>query len=89
MRYWASPNLEVDFLLQRSDDYLAIEAKAARRIDPGFLAGQRAITDLQRLARRVVVYLGSLERITDDGIEIWPVEKLIERLADNTLWSGR
>jgi predicted AAA+ superfamily ATPase len=89
VRYWASPNLEVDFLLQRSDDYLAIEAKAARRIDPGFLAGLRAITDLQRLARRVVVYLGSLERITDDGIEIWPVEKLIERLADNTLWSGR
>jgi predicted AAA+ superfamily ATPase len=88
LRYWASANVEVDFLLQRGDEHLAIEAKAARRIDPGLLAGLRAIRDLRGVARRIVVYLGSLERVTDDGIEIWPVGKLVERLADNALWPG-
>jgi predicted AAA+ superfamily ATPase len=89
LRYWASANVEVDFLLQRGDEYLAIEVKAARRIDPVLLAGLRAIADLPGVARRIVVYLGSLERVTDDGIEIWPVAKLIERVADDGLWPAR
>jgi len=86
VRYWASANVEVDFLLRRGKESIAIEAKASPRVSPAHFSGLRAIDDLHGVVRRVLVHTGRHERLTDDGIEIWPVDTLVERLASNSLW---
>ena len=83
--YWASANVEVDFLLERAGQHLAIEVKSGR-IAAAQLAGLRAITALPSIQRRILVYSGTLERRTDDGIELWPIATFIERLAAGALW---
>ena len=59
--YWAplqARQTEVDFLLRRGREYLAIEVKANARYSTPELAGLRAIADLPGIVRRVLVYLG-------------------------------
>jgi uncharacterized protein len=84
--YWASANVEVDFLLERAGDHLAIEVKSAPRIGSPHLSGLRAIADLPSVKRRILVHPGRLERRTEDGIEIWPIATLIQRLDSASLW---
>jgi predicted AAA+ superfamily ATPase len=86
VRYWASANVEVDFLLRRGRESIALEAKASPRTSPAHLSGLRSIGELPGVVRRILVYTGRGERLTDEGIEIWPVGRLVERLASNTLW---
>ncbi len=88
--YWApaeSRKLEVDFVLRRGSDLCAIEVKSARRAQPGHFAGLRAIADLPGLRRRILVYRGARPTRTEDGIDAWPVEALLEALAEDRLWS--
>ena len=87
--YWApaqARQTEVDFLLRRGRDYLALEIKAQSRFSTPQLSGLRAIADLPRLARRVLVYLGDRRLKTEDGIEVWPLDALLVAIAGNTLW---
>ena len=87
--YWApaqARQTEVDFLLRRARDFLAIEVKAQARFSPQDLTGLRAIAELPRVARRILVYLGDRELRTEDGIEVWPLERFNAALADASLW---
>ncbi|HET7052926.1 MAG TPA: ATP-binding protein [Solirubrobacterales bacterium] len=87
--YWApaeSGKLEVDFLLRRGSELCAIEVKSARRTDPGQLAGLRAIAELPGLRRRILVHRGARPTRTEDGIDVWPVETLLEALTEDRLW---
>lgn len=87
--YWAplqARQVEVDFLLRRGREYLALEVKAQARFSTSQLSGLRAIADLPRLARRVLVYLGERRLRTGDGIEVWPLRYLLARLAEKRLW---
>ncbi len=87
--YWAplqARQTEVDFLLRRGREYLALEVKAQPRFSSPQLAGLRAIADLPRITRRVLVYLGERRLRTDDGIEVWPLAFLLEKLAAGRLW---
>jgi len=87
--YWAplqARQTEVDFLLRRGREYLALEIKAQPRFSSPQLAGLRAIAELPRLARRVLVYLGDRRLRTEDGIEVWPLEALLAAVAEGTLW---
>ncbi len=87
--YWApaeAARTEVDFLLRRGREWLAIEAKSTPRIGPAELRGLRAVQGLRGLARRILVHPGSRPRQTDDGIDIWPVGTLLQALADGALW---
>ena len=88
IHYWApaESNTEVDFLLRRDAAYLAIEAKAARRYNTVLLRGLRAIDDLPYLVRRVLVYDGGRAFRTEDGIDVWPVERFLEALRTDALW---
>jgi uncharacterized protein len=88
--YWApaeSAKLEVDFLLRRDSGFCAIEVKSARRTNPGDLAGLHAIADLTGLRRRILVHRGARPTKTEDGIDVWPVETLLEALAEDRLWA--
>lgn len=87
--YWApaqSAATEVDFVLRRGRDYLALEVKHQARTGPELLAGLRAIAGLPRLVRRVAVYRGRQILKTDDGIEVWPFQRFVEAVAGESLW---
>jgi predicted AAA+ superfamily ATPase len=87
--YWApgeAAKTEVDFLLRREREWLAIEAKSATSISDDSLRGLRAIEGLDGLRRRILVHPGGRRRVTQDGVEIWPVRDLLEALAAERLW---
>lgn len=87
--YWApaqARQTEVDFLLRRGRDHLAIEVKSQSTFSAGQLSGLRAIADLPRLVRRVLVYLGDRRLKTEDGIDVWPLTSCLAAVADKKLW---
>lgn len=87
--YWApaeAARTEVDFVLRRGRDSLAIEVKSGDRVGPEDLRGLKAIADLPRLVRRLLIYRGARKSKTADGIEVWPIERFHDALADKSLW---
>lgn len=87
--YWSpleARQTEVDFVLRRGRDRLAIEVKASPRFAAQQLAGLRAIGELPRLRRRVLVYLGATSLKTTEGIDVWPFERFARAVADGALW---
>ena len=75
--YWSphQSEAEVDFLLRRGSDLLAIEVKATDRYYTKLLKGLRAISSLPGLTRRILVYTGQRSFRSEDGVEIWPAER--------------
>ena len=89
LRYWAphpANRTEVDFLLRRGDEFAAIEVKSRPRYHTGMLPGLRAVAELPGMVRRVLVYGGRRSFRTQDGIDVWSVERLHRALAQDTLW---
>ena len=89
LHYWAPhpPNrTEVDFLLRRRGELVAIEVKSRLRYHTGMLHGLRAIGALPGMARRVLVYDGKRSFRTGDGIDVWSTDQLQQALAENALW---
>ncbi len=89
MYYWAparARDTEVDFLLLRDGDSIAIEAKASARIHDRHLAGLRAVAPLPRLQRRILTYPGTRRMRSPDGIDIWPLTDLLGALETDRLW---
>jgi predicted AAA+ superfamily ATPase len=87
--YWSpaeARQTEVDFLLRRGRQHLALEVKASSRFATSQLTGLRAIADLPRLARRVLVHLGERPLRTDDGIDVWPLDTFLAAVSEGTLW---
>jgi predicted AAA+ superfamily ATPase len=87
--YWSPAQAqatEVDFVLRRGKEYLALEVKARPRVAGPELTGLRAIADLRGLVRRVLVYLGPRALRTADGIDVWPVQRFIEAVSRGELW---
>jgi predicted AAA+ superfamily ATPase len=77
---------EVDFLLRHGREFLAIEVKAHSRFSTPQLAGLRAIGELPRLVRRILVYLGDRQLRTEDGIEVWRFGRFTAAVAERSLW---
>jgi predicted AAA+ superfamily ATPase len=87
--YWApaeAARTEVDFVLRRGRESLAIEVKGSERAGPDDLRGLKAIAELPRLVRRVLVHRGTRVMKTAEGIEVWPIERLHDALAGGSLW---
>ncbi len=86
--YWApyQTAVEVDLLLQRGKELLAIEVKAASRYHTSLLKGLRAIETLPRLVRRVLVYTGQRPFRSSDGIDVWPAPDFAAATAAGRLW---
>ena len=86
--YWAATEsaTEVDFVLTRDREHLAIEVKAAGRYNTTMLKGLRALVDLDGLTRRILVYRGQRSFRTEDGIDVWPLDTLHEALKADELW---
>ena len=89
VRYWAphpANRTEVDFLLRRGGEFVAIEVKSQPRYHTGMLPGLRAVADLPGVVRRVLVYGGRRSFRTQDGIEVWSLARLHRALAEDAIW---
>lgn len=87
--YWSSGRgrkVEVDFLLERGGEMLALEAKSATTFSRSQLSGMKAIAELPGVVRRIIVYTGQEELRLSDGLHVWPVQRLLEALENDTLW---
>ena len=88
IHYWAPMNsrTEVDFLIHRGTECVAIEVKSSKIFNQRLLTGLNAIDGLDGLVRRVLVYGGDFDYRTDDGIDIWSVRRFLEALSNDQLW---
>jgi predicted AAA+ superfamily ATPase len=87
--YWsplAARTTEVDFLLRRGREHLAIEAKVGKDPSGADFAGLRAVATLPTLVRRVLVCGTARTRRTEDGIDVLPVARFLEQVQDGRLW---
>lgn len=86
--YWspAGGRTEVDAVLVRGDERMAIEIKASHRFHSSQVRGLQAIADLPGLVRRVLVYRGDRALRTEGGIHVWPVRSFLEALETGQLW---
>jgi predicted AAA+ superfamily ATPase len=88
MYYWApagSVATEVDFLLLRNREFVAVEVKSGRTFSEKWCKGLRAIAELKGLQRRVVVYPHGPVLRTEDGIDVLPFDYFANLLAENRL----
>ncbi len=87
--YWSplqARGVEVDFLLRRGNELLAMEVKASSTFSRSQLSGLKAIGELPEVIRRILVYTGPHELKVSQDIEVWPVNRLLEALARDQLW---
>ncbi len=88
--YWASgkgSGVEVDFVLRRGRDLVALEVRAGAKVFEADLRGLRAIGELPRVVRRLVVFRGERRQKTADGLEILPIAALLAELEQGTLFA--
>jgi hypothetical protein len=86
--YWApgkGSSLEVDFVLRRGRDLVAVEVRSGQRVFETDLRGLRAIAELLRVRRRLVVCRGDRRQKTADGIEILPIRPFLDELEASSL----
>jgi predicted AAA+ superfamily ATPase len=89
MYYWATAGrsaTEVDFLIIRGGDLIAIEAKSGSTFTEGWCRGLRAVAKLKGLQRRIIVYPEGPALQTKDGIDVVSFKNFADQLADDSLW---
>ncbi|MFB3887514.1 MAG: ATP-binding protein [Thermodesulfobacteriota bacterium] len=88
MYYWAPSGrseTEVDFLLVRGTDLVAVEAKSGQTFTDTWCKGLRAVAQLKGLRRRIIVYPRGPVLRTEDGIDVVPFQYFSDLLAGNSL----
>jgi predicted AAA+ superfamily ATPase len=86
--YWAPSGrseTEVDFLLVRGGDLIAVEAKSGQSFTDTWCKGLRAVAQLKGLCRRIIVYPRGPILRTEDGIDVFPFQHFSDLLASNSL----
>lgn len=91
MNFWsptATDALEVDFLIWRGNECVAIEVKSSKRFRPEFTKGLRALRDgmPKQVVRCIVVYLGSEVLRTAENIDVLPFKKFADALCSDKLF---
>jgi len=88
MYYWApsgQSGMEVDFVLLRGSDLIAIEVKSGSTFTDAWCKGLRAIQPLKDLKRCIVVYPQGPAMRTKDGIDVLPFKQFADELAAGAL----
>jgi len=85
--YWAAErrSTEVDFVLTRGDEHVAIEVKSGNSFQERWCHGLRAISELAGLTRRLIVYPRGPRLRTEDGIDVIPFQEFSAMLAAGDL----
>lgn len=86
--YWCPERrgTEVDFVLTRGDEHLAIEVKSGAQFNDRWCAGLRALAPLPNLRRRAIVCPEGPRLRTEDGIDVLSLGELAAELAAGVLW---
>jgi len=87
--YWApgkGSGVEVDLILRRGKDLVALEVKAGAAVRDSELRGLRAIAELPAVRRRIVVFRGERQQETEDGIELLPVREFLDDVERGTMF---
>lgn len=87
--YWQpadAEKTEVDFLIQKSTSFCAIEVKSTKRIRPDDLKGLKAISDLKGLKKKILVYLGKDKQKLPGEILVLPIEDFAKLLSEGKLF---
>jgi len=82
--YRTEGGAEVDLIVERDADLVAIEIKAARNVTPADTRGLLSLAEVAGRRRRVqlwVVYRGERPQRFDSGVEAVPVLEALRRLA--------
>jgi predicted AAA+ superfamily ATPase len=85
--YWAPVDggTKVDFLVQRGNEFTAIEVKSKETLSPRDFNGLKAIAELKGVERRVLVFLGERSFSTEDGIEALPIKEFLQELENKKI----
>jgi len=89
MYYWAPAGrsaTEVDFLIVRGEDLIAVAAKSGSTFTEGWCKGLRAVAKLKGLRRRIIVYPHGPVLQTKDGIDVVTFKNFADQLAGDSLW---
>ncbi len=89
--YWGAAGAsaaEVDFILVRNRETIAIEVKSGNHFAPKWCRGLRAVSQLKGLRRSMVVYPKGPALRTQEGIEVLAFRDFTELLATDRLWEG-
>ncbi len=82
VHYWRTSNqTEVDFVLYGPKGILAFEVKRGKRVKPESLGGLAAFARDYPMARLFLAY-GGTRRMYTEGVEIWPMEELLQGLPE-------
>jgi predicted AAA+ superfamily ATPase len=90
MYYWApagQPGSEVDFLLRKDSDLIAIEAKSGNIFTESWCKGLRAVAELKGLRHRIIVYPRGPVLRTEDGIDVLPLHHFADLLSGSEIFS--
>ena len=88
LHYWAplhSRGTEVDFVLSRGERHVAIEVKSGAVFREKWCKGLRALEELPGLERRIIVLPDARPAATQDGIEVWPFQRLVDEVSTGRL----
>lgn len=83
--YRSEHGAEVDVVVERDDDVVAIEVKAGRTVSPRDTRGLRSLAEVagrRKPLRRWIVYRGEQRQRFEDGTEVWPVVEALHALAE-------
>ncbi len=86
--YWSpaeAKDTEVDFLIRKGTEYIAVEVKAARKLRPEHFRGLKAISELRGLVRKILVYLGDEELKIDNEIDVLPFNSFLRDLENRNI----
>jgi predicted AAA+ superfamily ATPase len=86
--YWApsaGTATEVDFLIVRGKQFIAVEAKSGGSFTENWCKGLRAAAPLKGLQRRLIVYPRGPALRTKDDIEVLPFQDFADLLAAGAL----
>lgn len=89
LAYWApteAKDIEVDFVLRRGRNLIAIEAKVGTRYRPEWRRSLEAVGALPSVKRRIIVYGGQDKLRTVEGIEVLPVKAFLHLLETGNLF---
>lgn len=89
MYYWAPSGrsgTEVDFLLAKGKEFVAVEVKSGNTYTESWCKGLRVVAQLKGLRRRIIVYPRGPVLQTKDGIEVMPLHQFAGLLAADLLW---
>ncbi len=80
--YWSAGknSVEVDFVLERKNNLIAVEVKSGTEPDNKWFAGLSALKETGKVKRSILVYMGKRKYKHSSGAEVLPVQDFVKAL---------